>query len=288
MDPNKTQLGSPVALDPNKTMLGAPTLNATQTIKPVQCPVCKTFNPVGVMFCVVCGLIFERSLEGDAFGAPAVLLPLAVEAETGKEHALRFGLTVIGRQGDILTEDTRVSRRHCQIGHETDRLWVEDLGSTNGTQVNGERIDSGEQRPLQPGDVISLGGFEVKIADPSDALKTQMPSSGKTTMLAAAPTVSEVAARLVGSGFDLPLKEGTNSFGRKPDNDAQIADPYVSGRHGTIELIQGEVFLTDTGSTNGTVVNDAKLPANQRTLLQPGDIIKLGQLELQVVPSTVA
>ncbi|MBV6459360.1 MAG: hypothetical protein HONBIEJF_02506 [Fimbriimonadaceae bacterium] len=285
MDPNRTQLVSPPSVDPNKTMMGAPTLNATQTIKPVQCPVCKTFNPVGVMFCVECGLIFERALEGDAFGAPAVLLPLAVEVGSGKEHPLRFGITVVGRQGDILVEDTRVSRRHCQIGHETEKLWAEDLGSTNGTQVNGERLNPGEQRPLQPGDTLSLGGYEIRITDPSDALKTQMPSSGKTTMLTAVPTVSAVAARLVGSGFDLPLKEGSNSFGRKAENDAQIADPYVSGRHGTIEVVNGEVFLTDTGSTNGTVVNDAKLPANQRTLLQPGDIIKLGQLELQVIPN---
>jgi pSer/pThr/pTyr-binding forkhead associated (FHA) protein len=283
MDPNKTQMAAPPTADPNKTMLGGPTLDATQTIKPVQCPVCKTFNPVGVMFCVDCGLIFERALDGDAFGAPAVQLPLAVEAVGGKEHVLRFGLTVLGRQGDIVTEDTRVSRRHAQIGHEAGRLWIEDLGSTNGTQVNGERLNTGEQRDLVPGDVVSLGGFELRIADPSEALKTQLPASGKTTMLTAAPTVGEIVARLVGSGFDLPLKEGANTFGRKPDNDCQIADPYVSGRHGTIEIVQGEVFLTDVGSTNGTIVNDARLPANQRTLLQPHDVIKLGQLELRVV-----
>ena len=56
LDPNRTQMGSVV--DPNRTIMGGgPSLNATQTIKPVQCPVCKTFNPVGVAWCVDCGLI---------------------------------------------------------------------------------------------------------------------------------------------------------------------------------------------------------------------------------------
>src|SRR5687767_3849861 len=108
-DPNRTQMGTAPTLDPNRTMMGtAPSLNATQTIKPVQCPVCKSFNPAGVMFCVDCGLIFDRSLPDDAFGAPTVQLPMLVE-ETGREHPLRPGTTVIGREGDISLPDAKVS-----------------------------------------------------------------------------------------------------------------------------------------------------------------------------------
>src|SRR5512146_2711594 len=111
-DPNRTQLGAPPSndpnrtvmtaaptADPNKTMMGtAPSLNTTVTIKPVQCPVCKSFNPPGMMFCNDCGLIFEMALDGDAFGAPAVQLPVLVEP-TGREHQLRPGGNVIGRAG---------------------------------------------------------------------------------------------------------------------------------------------------------------------------------------------
>src|SRR5215467_5483218 len=98
-DPNRTVLGTPT-MDPNKTVMGSPTtLNATQTIKPIQCPVCKTFNPAGVMFCIDCGLIFDRALPADAFGAPAVQLPMLVE-RSGREHPLRPGTNVIGREGD--------------------------------------------------------------------------------------------------------------------------------------------------------------------------------------------
>src|SRR5215207_5215330 len=96
-DPNRTQLGAPPMLDPNKTMMGtAPTLNATITIKPTQCPICKTFNPAGVMFCIDCGLIFDRALPGDAFGAPAVQLPVLVDG-SGREHPIRPGSSMVGR-----------------------------------------------------------------------------------------------------------------------------------------------------------------------------------------------
>ena len=101
-------MGAPPSADPNKTMMGvAPTLNATQIIKPIQCPVCKTFNPAGVMFCVDCGLIFDRALDGDAFGAPAIQLPLLVES-SGREHPVRPGVNTIGREGDVL-----LNRRAC-------------------------------------------------------------------------------------------------------------------------------------------------------------------------------
>src|SRR5690349_22014305 len=124
-DPNRTQLGAPPTMDPNKTMMGtAPTLNATITIKPVQCPVCKTFNPAGVMFCVDCGLIFDRALPDDAFGAPAVQLPMLVE-QSGRENPLRPGVSVIGREGDIAVADGRVSRRHAQVTNEGGVLTVE-------------------------------------------------------------------------------------------------------------------------------------------------------------------
>jgi hypothetical protein len=77
--------------DPNKTRMGpGPNLNVTLTIQPVQCPVCKTFNPAGEGFCIECGLIFESALPEDAFGAPAVRPPSLVD-ESGREHYLLEG-----------------------------------------------------------------------------------------------------------------------------------------------------------------------------------------------------
>ena len=139
-DPNRTVMGSAPTFDPNKTMMGsAPTINATVTIKPIQCPVCKTFNPGGVMFCVDCGLIFDRALDGDAFGAPVVQVPMLVDMN-GREYPLRPGTTVIGREADISLMDSKISRRHGQVTNTDGVLVFEDLGSTNGSKVNGNKV----------------------------------------------------------------------------------------------------------------------------------------------------
>jgi pSer/pThr/pTyr-binding forkhead associated (FHA) protein len=87
----------------------------------------------------------------------------------------------------------------------------------------------------------------------------------------------------VGGESDYALKSGVNTFGRGSANDVIIGDPYVSGNHGTIELADDGVFVTDIGSTNGTLLNDAKLSPNMRTKMGPDDIIRLGSLEFRVV-----
>ncbi|HMS56699.1 MAG TPA: FHA domain-containing protein [Fimbriimonadaceae bacterium] len=281
-DPNRTQLGSPPLVDPNKTIMGsAPSLNATITIKPVQCPVCKTFNPAGVMFCVECGLIFDRALPEDAFGAPAIQLPVLVE-QAGREHPIRPGVTSVGREGDIMVADSRVSRRHAEVKSDGGRLTISDLGSTNGTTVNGTRLEQGEVLSLNQGDTLGFGGFEMVLSLPGEAGKTQIPSANKTAAIASPPRLETPPAFLVGEGLTLPLKIGSNSFGRKADNDVQIADPYVSGSHGIIEVVEEGYFITDTGSTNGTMLNDARLSPNMRTRMTVDDEIRLGSLVFKI------
>ena len=283
-DDNRTRaMGAAPSVDPNKTVMGtAPSLNATITIKPVQCPVCKESNPPGVMYCNACGLIFEMALDGDAFGAPAVQLPVLVD-ETGREHQLRPGANSIGRQGDILIEDTRVSRMHAVLTMDGDEASVEDSGSTNGTKVGGEPLAEGEKKKITSGDVVSLGGYEMTFRLPGEASKTQMAMSGKTVSLQSAPTVQTALAWLViDDSEEIPLEAGVHTFGRRTDNDIVISDPYISGRHGTITVDETGVYLTDTGSSNGTIVNDAKLVENQKTQLQADDVVKLGDKTLTI------
>lgn len=281
-DPNRTMMAAPPVADPNRTIMGAaPSLNTTVTIKPVQCPVCKSFNPPGLMFCNDCGLIFEMALDGDAFGAPAVQLPVLVET-TGREYQLRPGINVVGRAGDISVEDTRVSRRHCQVTLEGGILMVEDLGSTNGTSLGGQKLAQGERKALANGEKVSLGGFELTLSMPGEGSKTVQAMSGRTAAISVAPTVSDAVAWLVLPDREVPLAPGTHSFGRRDTNEICIPDPYVSGSHGTVDVTDEGVFLTDTGSTNGTVLNEAKLAPNMRTKLGPDDVIKLGSLEIGI------
>jgi hypothetical protein len=84
--------------------------------------------------------------------------PCAFVIVDGRRHVtLDQPLLTVGRRRDnhIVIEDSRVSRVHCQIRRRYGRWVVFDLGSSAGTQVNGEAV---AECVLRPGDVISLAG----------------------------------------------------------------------------------------------------------------------------------
>ncbi|RRR65493.1 MAG: DUF2662 domain-containing protein [Candidatus Viridilinea halotolerans] len=73
---------------------------------------------------------------------------------------LHSTMVTIGRGlgNDIILEDNRVSRHHAQLRYRQRRFWISDLGSTNGTSVNGAPVG---ETALSDGDTISLGGLEL-------------------------------------------------------------------------------------------------------------------------------
>src|SRR5204863_5597221 len=85
---------------------------------------------------------------------------------TGAIHPVLGSLTV-GRSMacDIVLPDEAVSRSHAAFRVDGQTLVVEDLGSSNGTLVNGEPIDSPCR--LAPGDVVTVGAteLEIRVAD---------------------------------------------------------------------------------------------------------------------------
>ena len=71
-----------------------------------------------------------------------------------------------GRRSDfIMSNDTLISRVHCRLSASEAQLVVEDLDSTNGTYVNGERVKA---MRLEEGDRLRVGRSEFSVArDPS-------------------------------------------------------------------------------------------------------------------------
>jgi predicted component of type VI protein secretion system len=78
----------------------------------------------------------------------------------GSDVTLTQPLIALGREldNDMVIEDSRVSRHHAQLFFQHGRYVLRDLGSTNGTFVNGQPVSS---MMLAPGDRISLGGLEL-------------------------------------------------------------------------------------------------------------------------------
>src|SRR5471030_582991 len=98
-------------------------------------------------------------------------------AQRGRSYVLRFisgkyqggefpvaadKQILVGRSSDldmVLVEDM-VSRKHARIAMQTDQIWIEDLGSTNGTFVNGEKI---KRARLKEGDRVLIGTSILKL-----------------------------------------------------------------------------------------------------------------------------
>ena len=77
------------------------------------------------------------------------------------EVAARTRLGRGAENGVQLNGDDFVSSRHAALEPRPDGLWVEDLGSTNGTFVNGARVSTA--RLLQAGDVVRIGQTDLRV-----------------------------------------------------------------------------------------------------------------------------
>ena len=102
---------------------------------------------------------------------PAATLTMTRGPGAGRSFDIGAAAVTIGRvaQNDVQVEGTWVSRRHARIAWTGTEYIVEDLGSTNGTFVNGERV--GVPRALRSGDFLQLGeqvelAFEVRVPAP--------------------------------------------------------------------------------------------------------------------------
>ena len=82
------------------------------------------------------------------------------------------------------------------------------------------------------------------------------------------------------AGKTCELKADKLTIGRVGDNRFQIPEGSVSGRHCEVRLKEGKVYVKDLGSTNGTFVGGKKV--NSETLLRPGNILRLGQVEIRL------
>lgn len=91
----------------------------------------------------------------------------------GQHYLLDKATLIIGRleTNDIVINDTRVSRRHAQLCRDDFRYLIEDLGSTNGTWLNGARLAAPAH--LRHGDHIQIADIVMAFNDPNTTAQTE-------------------------------------------------------------------------------------------------------------------
>lgn len=103
------------------------------------------------------GIVSQLKQAPGGVGAGSIVLPSGERVELGDR------ITTIGRLAEctISLADGNVSREHARIVPGTTSYVISDLGSTNGTLVNGMRIAA--EQPLSDGDIISVGSTHVRF-----------------------------------------------------------------------------------------------------------------------------
>jgi len=218
--------------------------------------------------------------------APSFGLEVVAGPAAGTRIEIGASPLVIGRAEDDpgkLGDDSELSRRHAQISGSDGRLVVEDLGSTNGTLVNGRAISS--PTALGAGDSLSLGASELVVRE-VEAPSVEEPEAAPTAEPAALAGPADLGLRVVsGPAEGTLVSVGYEPFvmGRAEPGPGKLGDDHeLSRRHAAISrLDEQRLLIEDLGSTNGTIVNGQRIAAPN--LIGVGDSVEVGSSTLEVI-----
>jgi S-DNA-T family DNA segregation ATPase FtsK/SpoIIIE len=105
--------------------------------------------------------------------------------DAGGVHLMAPGSVVVGRAGSVRLDDPDVSREHCRLCLEHDGATVEDLGSTNGTWVDGRRVESTHDLPYDG--VLRVGSSTLQLVRARDPVAARAPGGDRRHALKPPP-----------------------------------------------------------------------------------------------------
>src|SRR6478736_38457 len=161
----------------------------------------------------------------------------------GGEYPLGEGQEiVIGRSSelDMVLVEEMVSRKHARIALSQGVISIEDLGSTNGTFVNGEKVERGT---LKEGDRVLVGTNILKVMaishDGDQQLDPKAFPAGRVTARQKMSRVGDEPPRMSGSLEEIPLPDLLQLFGTSKKNGVLVLQ--TDTQEGRIYLTEGKV-----------------------------------------------
>jgi ABC-type multidrug transport system ATPase subunit len=160
---------------------------------------------------------------------------------------------------DLVVNHPSVAGNHCLLTRTPEGDFLEDLGTSQGTFVNGVRVE-GRMR-IGQSDVITLGA----------TVPMPWPPGSDHEPLPAATSEHERASE--------PAEARVITIGREPDNDLVIDASIVSGWHARVVVENGRARIEDLGSSNGTFINSREKRVDSAPLAET-DVVFLGSYRL--------
>ncbi|MFZ9519025.1 MAG: FHA domain-containing protein [Silvanigrellaceae bacterium] len=205
----------------------------------------------------------------------------------GEDFRLTEGETVVGSgwDSDIVLTSPEVSRTHAKIMSTEHLCMLEDLGSSSGVFVNGERCE--DPRPLRHCDVVRMGMgefvyFELDPGAPTTDAETSTASSGGL------PDAPDVKPATVGwlicesgelSGLDFRLMPGVSRIGSLPGLEITIPDSNLNSIHFSIECSNERMYLRQVSANVQILRSKLLIDAG---VVKDGDVIQVGALKLRL------
>lgn len=223
------------------------------------------------------------------------LLVRISEGATGQERVLTFDASPVrlGRHpgAELVIAEPFVSQWHAQINFLGTDVTVTDLGSTNGTSLNGDRLPA--QTPMRltsAQDVVQIGSIRITFGFTGTAEASEppplvhyvhpSPSGGHKVVLRVRVDEGMGAPERIMSFESSPVR-----FGRNKLNEVVFEQPFVSQFHALARFQGAHITVMDLGSTNGTVVNGQRLQAQTpMPLMSPSDVVQIGSIRLRFEP----
>jgi pSer/pThr/pTyr-binding forkhead associated (FHA) protein len=188
---------------------------------------------------------------------------------------------------DIIINDVRISRSHTRLECGPQGITLVDMGSSNGTRVNGIRV---ERATLNPGDTISLGSQQLKfqLDDPAEDLgltridtQMQLDQTINEQVLPVVLNETSSPSLVVFTGdktWSVDLADLDRATIGRDDNCAVYIDaPNISRQHAEVQQKGGAFTLKDLGSTNGTFMAGKKI---EQHILSDGDVFRIGPAQI--------
>jgi pSer/pThr/pTyr-binding forkhead associated (FHA) protein len=196
----------------------------------------------------------------------------------------------IGRDDgcDVVLAQSAVSRNHARIVRDGTLFFLEDLGSSFGTLLNGLKLTKNEKQLLSNGDTIAIAQFDVVFDRVADVTE----SDARNTLFVSRNLVKDVMKGL-GTGGEQPyfrLMNGPSEgqriemgdaqeyvFGRDDTADIVLNDDLVSRRHALVRRDWSGTHVEDLDSRNGVKVNKKRA---KKVTLKDRDEVEIGGVKL--------
>ncbi len=260
--------------------------------KTQSCPHCRAVVSTDSIFCTECGLRLDQPIskgrtvfmhqatqaeERELKVRLVLIKPDGTEAES---YTMRGGKMTIGQTGQTISfpNDPYVSTAHAEISFQSNKLTIKDLDSTNGVYW---KIT--DQTQIYPGAYFRIGRQLLRLELPGECRTHRTKSDLNDDSRYWAGPPSQPWARLVqvldeGKIGEIHLlMEPEILIGREEGEVRFALDPFISSRHTTLKNDQGNCYLYDLDSSNGTYlrIQEPKMLVHQDRIQVGNQVLKI-------------